>query len=322
MRSDSGSHFDMDMSMSPSHGTTMSCALADKVPKQRPTGNLAVDNRAQMDRQHLIDCINMLWYYPQIRSDAATFLRAQIELCKAKEVSGPDSFDDLSVFSRIEETWLASFLARELGVEVRALGKAKLQNDRITRELAQALTNIGPAAQVPELCRSKPVMAKTLSERIRRAGDRARVFKAAGGLITASGEVSWLNGVYGLVFDNKGLLTHILHRPSQVKVQFQGEVAVDATWCLLCNYDDMGARIEKGKTVYRMKDQFEKKTGPHADLPWTGKAPKFADLAGEMDKVVVRPWKLALGCPRLSCVSNPNSGNLELESVPQSHVPF
>lgn len=265
--------------------TSMSCALADKVPRAKQTGNMVHDQRAAMDRQHLIDCINMLWYHPIVRGDAAAYLRSQIELAKVKEVAGPDSFDEISQFGKIDETWLASFVASQLGIQVVAIGKAKVTNDRVVRELAQALTNIGPMATVPELCRSKVVMARTLEARIQQVGDRAAIFKESG-LIKPGGVLDWLGGVYGLVFDTKGALVEVLHRPTATKAPFVSEVTVDASWTIVANYDDASARLEKGKTMYRLRDQFTKKQGPFAEPAWTGKAPKFQETAAAEDEKI------------------------------------
>lgn len=66
--------------------TTMSCAH---------------DQRTAMDRQHYTDCINMLWGHPLVRRDAAASLRSRTELA---------SFDDISQFGELNETWLATFL--------------------------------------------------------------------------------------------------------------------------------------------------------------------------------------------------------------------
>eukprot|EP00972_Heterocapsa_arctica_P036616 5390068-Heterocapsa_arctica.AAC.1 len=95
--------------------------------------------------------------------------------------------------------------------------------------------------------------------------------------------MKWLNGVYGIVFDDDKIATHVVHRPSDEKVPIVTEVPIDDTFSLSYGWDEQNARLEKGKTVYELKDQFGKKVGPNAGATWGGKAAQFEEMAKEAD---------------------------------------
>jgi len=93
------------MSPDPFSTTATACTLLDRVPKVKKTGNLHIDTRQELEREHLIQCITMLWDNPDLRGDCAGFLRNAISQKEKSVVAGPDAFMvDPGLWGKVEET--------------------------------------------------------------------------------------------------------------------------------------------------------------------------------------------------------------------------
>lgn len=196
---------------------TAKCPLLDRIPKVKSSGNMVIDNKASAARQNLVDCIQILWDHPQARSDCATFLRGYIDNKAAEDAVGDDAFAELSTFGRLEEAWLASWLSNKLGISGGVLGKAKLEDPHIVRELAQSLVNMTTSAKLPQQLRNNVLCRKFLDRRYADMGERGRLMAGKDGVLNASGKVNWLKGVYALEFSAEGQSTHVMHRPHWVQ---------------------------------------------------------------------------------------------------------
>lgn len=264
------------------------CPANSKLPNIKATGNIANNSQANMDQQNLTDCFDILWSFPDIRGECLAYLRQSVERRASTTANGGDGFQTVSVFSRIDETFMAQWVANQLGVAVAATGKSKVHEPQFVRHAAQALLNIGGAAQEPESCKSRAVLTAVLNERSKGVDNRRDVFTGATTLLTARGAVAWINGVYKLDLDKDGHAATCTHRPSRTTVDVPDDVPLDNTVSLVNNHCDMTASVEKGHQKYFLKVIFGKGTGPHKTPQWSGKAPKFEECAAQCAAEIAR----------------------------------
>lgn len=154
-----------------SGGVPMS-PLAAKVPKPKASGNTALDSKLEIQREHLVDGINLLDHYADLRGDRVATMRRFVS--ERGQCSGGDegTFSEVSTFGRLDEALCASVLTDSFGINADTVARCKNYDPDTLRHLMCYLHNIGPLTQVPSECRSKQVLYNVLKHRRAEVGDR------------------------------------------------------------------------------------------------------------------------------------------------------
>lgn len=256
------------------------CPLVDKLPKFKNSGNIAVNQKHSLERQNFIDCLDLLLSNMSLCGDCASYLRQQVAQRQEDNIVGDDGFDNISLFGRLDETFLAQWVSDHLKVPMGVVGLAKVKEPQFVRQAAQALLNIGSSAKVPELCKQRAVMMSSLNRRYHEVGERAELFQSADRkLLSPNGTVNWLHGVYVVTFGTDGSATHVEHRPTRCEIPVPDDIQFNTEFVIINNWDDAAAQVERGRTKYKFKDMFSKNQGPNLVQTWCGRADGWATVA-------------------------------------------
>lgn len=253
--------------------------LALKVPAIRRTGNTKADYMAELERQDLVDAVDILVKHPSLRGDALRFLRGRLNDTDEDAV---DAFKNIKCLGSLEESWVVGFLCDQSKLTPADIGRMKSQDADIVKHLFAMLLFVTPACKIPPVCASKPIMYKTCVSRAKAVGDRLSSVGVGAGIL-ANGKVAWGTiGVYGVVFEAEtpGVASKILHRPTgdEASVKDQG---VGADWQLINNWSDMQAQVVKGHAKFKLGDCFGKHSGPHKQKIWCGACENFTKTASD-----------------------------------------
>lgn len=261
-------------------------SLVSKVPKCKTTGNKALDNRHEIQRQHLIEGINLLDHFADMRGDLVANMRTMISGREKSSKDDPNLFDDLSTLGRLDEKWVAGFLTAALGTDPDTIARCKSYDSDGLKHILCFLTAAGPLCQVPSECKEKQVLFRVLKKRMEEVCGRANLLKEEGRtFFKPSGALNWKLGVYKLHFGENKLLTAIDHRPTATSMALEGGIGVDDSFELVNNWSDMSAEIAKPGCKarrFKLRDFFAKGAGPNSLAYWSGKAKQFQVMAEEV----------------------------------------
>lgn len=256
------------------------CPLADKLPKLKKSGNIALDHKMSLERQNFKDCLDLLWSNMALCGDCASYLRQMVLQRQEESIIGDDGFDQVSVFGRLDETFLAQWVSDRLKVSMGIVGLAKVKEPQFVRQAAQALLNIGQSSKAPELCKQRAVMMASLKRRYDDAGERADLFQnGSKKIVAADGTVNWLHGVYSVTFGEDGAATEVEHRPTRCVIPVPDDIQFNTSFAIVNDWDDSAAQVERGRTKYRLREMFGKSQGPNLMPTWCGKADGWSTVA-------------------------------------------
>lgn len=245
--------------------------------------------KADTSRQHLIDGINILSHYTDMRGDLVAVMRKFVQDSQNNASVGEHFWAEVSVFGRMDETWTAGVIHQVSGLSMATLSKIKEWDADAVRHIWCFLHNATMLTVAPPVCVDKRVMKAVSSKRMADVGERHNILKTKG-FVSASGQVNWLYGVYELGFDAESTrLVSILHRPTLDKCAIDADVGIDSSFDLLFNWSDTQAELQKGKARrFRLQRFFGRNQGPNKVEQWSGKSKQFlamaADIAADLER--------------------------------------
>lgn len=107
-----------------SGGVPMS-PIAAKVPKPKAGGNKALDSKLEIQREHLIEGINLLAHYADLRGDMVATMRRFVSEREQCSGGDEDTFSEVSTFGRLDEAWCASVLTDSFGINADTVARCK-----------------------------------------------------------------------------------------------------------------------------------------------------------------------------------------------------
>lgn len=173
--------------------------LADKVPKAKKTGNVSADLRAETNRQHIIDAINLLVLHESLRGDTVAQMRRIVEESTKEASVGEHEWAEVTTLGKMDEVWVAGFISQWTGISSELLAKAKSFDIDGLKQIWCFLVNSSMLTQLPPEFKDKRVALQTLKDMMMAVGNRASLL--SNGFIKSNGECNWLLGVYELNFE-------------------------------------------------------------------------------------------------------------------------
>lgn len=244
-------------------------SLAKKVPVPKKTQNNIQDTKAAFTYEATVRCINYIQAAPSIAQDVCSFAKScYIESLK-KQRHGEDAVETVDTLDGYDEDWKVLYLSKQLGIETEALGKAKVQDSKVIKQIFRCMMHCSGALKIPDVCRDRAVMAAACNLRLAEVNNRKEMLMDPK-VVDADGKVNWFAGVYSITIkDGKG--DAILHRPSGTRVELEAEYNITAGWDLKNNHDDFAAVIERNKAQsYKCHSFFVANEGPNAVAPLKG----------------------------------------------------
>eukprot|EP00972_Heterocapsa_arctica_P111765 16427964-Heterocapsa_arctica.AAC.1 len=130
--------------------------LAKKIPAPRKTGNTSVDYEKGMERQALIDVISWLERYPEQGMSTISFIKDRVnQSIKLQGIDTTSSFGEVSNLSRIDETWIVSFISSHSDLTVDTLAKCKQKDPEVIKQIICFALHASPMCKVPLECNNK-----------------------------------------------------------------------------------------------------------------------------------------------------------------------
>ena len=260
----------MALQNSGSIGATESCALSLKVPKLKLSGNSMKDIQMQHERDSLVDCINILWKFPDIRSECVGYLKMAVGE-KRQSALGDEYFEqEVTTVGKLDEQWCVDYICNKTQWTPAVLGEAKVLDHTIVPCIMEFLLGANKTLRLSAACKRKLVCMKALNARCAAVNNRAMLL--ADEELIKGGQLNWLVFCYEPQFHNgSDLVTHIRHRPTGQVAEMPFDVEIDRTFDVVCNHHDLLASFRKGKHhEYKCHEFFEKDVGPHAHKHWNG----------------------------------------------------
>lgn len=255
----------------------MGRAMPPCPPKAKKTGNMSADLRAETNRQHLIDAINLLVLHENLRGDMVAQMRRLVEDASKSVTVGDHEWAEVTTLARMDEVWMASVISDWTGMKAEALAKTKAFDIDAVKQIWCFLLNASMLTTLPPEFKDKRVALQTLKQRMVACGQRADLVKS--GFIKANGEVNRLLGAYALQFE-AGKPKTITHRPTKALVSVDSDIGIDSSFVLVHNWNDCQAELQKGKARrFKLRAFFGKHEGPNSVEPWSGKSKELVAMA-------------------------------------------
>ena len=235
-------------------------AWALKLPAPAKTGNEYHDDDMRMKRDAFVKLIDKLWRNLHIVTQAADRIEN-----RAKSQSSRDTtrfFESVSQLRNLDGTWACNYLSSSCKLSMQMLETA-------------GAADPDPTLKIPKECREKEVLDRALQERMTECKNRLELFNESN-LLGKHG-INWArNGVYEVVFDEKGKAKSILHRPTGDHGKVPEHVMISQKFELDQNWSDYFATVGLKPTTYVIAEDFF--DGPHKIKLMSGTSKDFDQL--------------------------------------------
>jgi hypothetical protein len=274
---------------SPAEKKLALCTLAKKMPSELPkTGNSNVDAELPLIRNAFINCIDMMWKNPAIVLSTERFLDDKLDRLhtEAQKKDAEHFAQDIKTLCTLfkDEVWAIGFL-KLLGFKQDFLEKIKRFDPDSPKHLMVYLLAMSLTTRLPSELQATDACAFVLNQRIVDI-QRFGPLLAPGAVIAdASGKIRWPQiGVYGLVVDDEGVVTRIVHRPTGDHVAVPASSPITTSWTLKNNWSDLLAKVEMEAhdCEHFLHKWFQKdKLGPYKVIVFKGAEKGFKTFVAE-----------------------------------------
>ena len=260
-------------------GSSHKSTLSKKVPAPVRTGNEETDKARKDEFDDLVEVIDILTEFPQLRAQAVRQLRSQLGGLREKIINHgmelvPNAAKTLGQFIKSNEPWCVSWLSHQvpdLSTQQQAIAKDK-DRDAVAQQMFFLLKASG-TWQLPPEAKYAAVAHALFNKRVLYVGSRSRLLSGSNAFVLESGALNWKLGCYEALLHVDGAIVEVLHRPSGVRASVCADEGLDSSWGIANNFCDAHALFVKGtRQTVRVDTFFAKKVGPWQHTAWTGKA--------------------------------------------------
>lgn len=245
------------------------CPLISKIPKCAKTGDSIIDSEREVARTAFTEVLQLLWNDSSQVLPLQAYLRSRQS--RGATTSDPDFFKDVSTLAKLDEAWLAAWVARVTSLNMAFLETAQAYDDDSALHMACYLLKANPSTKLPADMKSKRVAENVFEKRMKICTNRSKSLCDGTTGVKSNGEVNWLAaGVYGLEFAGDTVTT-VMHRPSGCSVRLERHQVITTSFVLLHNWSDLAAEASCGTACkYMLHAFFAENEGPHATSDWYG----------------------------------------------------
>ena len=249
------------------------CPLARFVPAASTSGNLAQNNRADIDRKKYVALINLMYWHPRQRGDVLDFASSLIDTDEDDaSLIGTVHFNEVSTLGKMDENWMANYHAQKLGNQANQLGAVAANDGTAIKQCSMFFFGATLHAKIDGSCKSQTVMKRTLDARVTETGNRYNL--VTGNLFNWFGDqkLDWACGCYEPLFQVPGQewASHIVHRPSGHTDPIPAKYKITTDYELDGNWGDYIAAFTFNDTKAWCHRMFRKGRGPHSVNMWRG----------------------------------------------------
>ena len=263
------------------------CPLAARIPKAKKTGNLAIDQDAELARQAFVDTVNGMWIHDDLCVKVSQYFRSAV-VAKEQALlrSQTGCFTEVSIVRKLDSTFMIRFIVTHSKLTAATLAKAKIADGDAVLHTFCFMTNMGPGTKVPEACIEVMVMWQVAVKLWENAGRRFESLRAEE-YLDQNGRVSWPRiGSYELKFCSDDFrVQKIRHRPSGDEVEVDNATYVTNAHKLKNNWNDQTACAKLKNTLCFVDCFVDPNAWVKKNKTLSGKSKLLIDLAQEIVRV-------------------------------------
>lgn len=145
--------------------------LVKKLPMVRRSGNTASDMEAQLERDALIDLLNLAHNYPTEVDHMARYFRDRVKKLY-HQANQKESFDAISTIGKLDEVWVTSFISSQSDLSVEQVARCKSHDTDALRQMMQFMVVSSQMMKLPLQCIDTVVCNLALAYRVTECGSR------------------------------------------------------------------------------------------------------------------------------------------------------
>ena len=251
--------------------------MVAKLPKLIKTGNSELDLENAMERDGVIEVLNLMHTHPKQIDKVVRYYKSAVR--NADTSDADDYFPAVTTLGKLPDDWLAGWLANRSNIPVATLGKCKAFDGEALKKMVTFELGSSWQLQLPQHCIKKDITARALDMRSAELEHRLKSADAVSH-ISGNGKINW--GAVGAfipeVKDEK--VESVLHRFSgqRALVDASQGFTVGADWELKANWSETQAMFAKGGGKLKLADLFAKRAGPNAATIISGNSSVFNSI--------------------------------------------
>ena len=259
---------------------------AESMPAVVKSDDKGKDEDLSMIRDDFMVLVSGLWRNPSYVKGANHWLQNRLKSDEMVETH--THFKTVSTLSKLDEHWACGWLVANSMLTMSGLEMACSKDTDAWRHLLIMALKSLLSVKVPEECREKDVLNKTLKIRLDALGNRLR--EVSDEYFVLNDQPNWkLCGVYCPLFgasDAKAEL--MLHRPTADRAAIPGHIHITKEFKIWSNWDDMEAVAvhSSGVGKHTCHEMFAKDKGPFKHSTWKGAEKEFAEMPKEAKRTI------------------------------------
>ena len=251
--------------------------MVAKLPKLIKTGNSELDLENAMERDGVIEVLNLMHTHPKQIDKVVRYYKSAVR--NADTSDADDYFPAVTTLGKLPDDWLAGWLANRSNIPVATLGKCKAFDGEAIKKMVTFELGASWQLQLPQHCIKKDITARALDMRSAELEHRLKSADAVSH-ISGNGKINW--GAVGAFIPEvkEDKVESVIHCFSGVKalVDASQGFTVGADWELKANWSETQAMFSKGGGKLKICDLFAKRTGPNAATMVSGNSSAFNSL--------------------------------------------
>ena len=152
--------------------------LVTKLPKLIKTGNSELDLENAMERDGVIEVLNLMHTHPKQIDKVVRYYKSAVR--NADTSDADDYFPAVTTLGKLPDDWLAGWLANRSNIPVATLGKCKAFDGEAIKKMVTFELGASWQLQLPQQCIKKDITARALDMRSSELERRLKTADAVG----------------------------------------------------------------------------------------------------------------------------------------------
>jgi hypothetical protein len=225
----------------------------------------------------IVDPSHILPMYTTLQARKA----AQAAVSKSKVAKDAVLFEKLTTFGSIDDDYKGTWITTNSDLSAQDLVSAVQHDPQALDQIMTYAIQVNSKAKMPPQLQTCEVMTMFLDDRLMSCGDRLRTFKASKTIV--GGKLCFREASYQLEFNDKDVLTKIVHRSTKAAAKVEPTFNISMCWTLVSNFDDYVAHVVRPPMPpIRLCTFFDAAVGPNSVVNYAGKPKVLQAKADEM----------------------------------------